>query len=58
MGDTHLGVKYMETVRLGLLSPALTITKEAKVSGGASEAIYDAIKSDSSCSGCPCARYQ
>lgn len=58
MDDNHLGSECNEAVRLGLLCPALTITEEPKASGGASEAIYDAIKSDSSCSVCPCAQYQ
>ena len=58
MDENHLGRGCNEAVRLGLLCPALRITEEPKASGGASEAIYDAIKSDSSCSVCPCAQYQ
>lgn len=58
MCDTHLGGNVGEAARLGLLCPALKTTEEPKASGGASEAICDAIKSDSSCSVCPCAQYQ
>ena len=58
MDDNHLGTGRNEAVRLGFLSLARTITEEPKANGGACETIYDAIKSDSSCSVCPCARYQ
>lgn len=55
---TPIWVEMQQTVRLGLLCSALTITEGPKANGGASYAIYDAIKRDSSCSVCPCAQYQ
>lgn len=55
MDGTHLDRGRYEALRLELICPALTIIDDGD---GASEAVYDAITSDSGCSVCPCGRYQ
>ena len=55
MDNTHLSRGCYEAVRLELICPALEIIEDGD---GASEAVYDAITSDSGCSVCPCACYQ